>query len=232
MRPKFRSWFHKAFQSTQIILHSIIIIYLQIRYDVGQSSQNDFFSSPEPTSFPVSPPAYACGDSTCSFEESTETCPVDCAGKEIETTFEYNVGSSGNMFVVRAKRDIAISSFAINPNSRGYGAVKVYTRAGNYTNHEQSSVGWDLIFDNPLVKHKRRGMETDLGDFHKQVIIAGGSFQSFFVTSSKGMVYQMGKQEFAVFESDESMEILEGIGTDGEFEGKIFSPMVWGGKIR
>jgi hypothetical protein len=179
----------------------------------------------------MSEPTFTCGDSICHVGEDSNACPADCAGKELETTYEFSLGSSGNMFTVNASRDVVISSFAINSMARGYGAVSVYTRLGGYTGREESSAGWTLIYSRKNVMHSRRGQPTELGDFDKGVFVAGGTSQSFYVTSSKGLVYSLGTNEDDVFVRDEALEILEGIGTESDFSGPIFSPRVWGGKI-
>ena len=173
-----------------------------------------------------------CGDSMCGKSEDFDSCPIDCARRELQTTFEFSLGSSGNMFTVEAQRDIAVSSFAINAMSRGEGEVKVYTRNGSYNGHVQSSEGWELIYHNHIVVHNRRGRRTELGDFANAVIIKSGATQSFFVTSSKGLVYKEGTKESAEFVRDESLVIHEGLGTTGEFSGDPFSPRVFGGIIR
>ena len=166
------------------------------------------------------------------MNEDTSSCPADCAGKELETTFEFTLGSSGNMFEVEALRDISISSFVINAMSRGTGAVEVYARNGSYSGHEESSVGWELIYDNPAVAHNRRGQPTELGDLGNVVSIAEGFSKSFFVASSKSLVYQLGTEEGAPFVSDESLVIYEGVGTYSVFTGAPHSPRVFGGIIR
>ena len=136
------------------------------------------------------------------------------------------------MFIVKALRDITISSIAINSMTRGVGGVKVYTRAGSYSDHEQSRDGWTLIYDNSLVTLQRRGVPTELGNFNKGITIAGGTIQSFFVASTKGLVYKEGTAEFAPFSSDDSLVIFEGRGTDENFSTMAHIPRVWGGIIR
>ena len=153
-------------------------------------------------------------------------------GNELETTFEYDLGSGGSMFTVEAKQNILITSLAINSNSRGAGEVKIYTREGGYSGHVNSSDGWELIYDNPSAMHSRRGQATELGDFEQGVRIAKGMSQSFFVSSSKGLVYKSGDQENSSFTSDQSLSILEGIGTDESFSDMIHTPRVWSGIIR
>ena len=80
--------------------------------------------------------------------------------------------------------------------------------------------------------HNRRGQPTELGDFDSAVSIEGGSVRSFFVTSSKNVVYQEGTAEGAPFAEDESLGILEGIGTADRFGRGTFSPRVFGGRVR
>ena len=173
-----------------------------------------------------------CGDSVCSIDESSESCPVDCAGRELATTFDFSLGSGGVMFEVWAKRDVSIASLVINAMARGQGEAKVFTRDGSYSGHVQSSDGWTLIYDNPALVHNRRGQPTELGDFDSAVSIEGGNIRSFFVTSSKNLVYQEGTAEGALFAEDESLLIYEGIGTADRFGRGTFSPRVFGGRVR
>ncbi|KAL9181023.1 hypothetical protein ACHAXT_009828 [Thalassiosira profunda] len=183
-----------------------------------------------PTSAPVSSFG-ECGDFVCGIDESSESCPVDCAGRELETTFDFSLGSGGVVFELKAKRDVSVSSLVINAMARGQGEVKVYTRGGSYSGFLQSSDGWTLVYDNPALVHNRRGRPTALGNFDEAVSIRGGNVQSFFVTSSKHMVYQKGKEKGALFAEDESIAIFEGIGTTESFGGEIFSPRVFGGVV-
>jgi len=177
-------------------------------------------------------PDSECGNGICEMTEDSSSCPADCAGKELVTTFDFNLGSKGNMFSVEALRDVSISSLVINAMSKGRGEVKVYTRKGGYTDHELSSQSWELIYSNQAVVHKKRGQPTEIGDFAKPVLIKSGSIQSFFVHSSKSLVYTAGTQEGVPFASDDSIVLYEGIGTTNEFDGTTYSPRVWGGIVR
>ena len=175
---------------------------------------------------------YACGDGLCAMTEDSHSCPADCAGKELETTFKFNLGSSGVMFTVKALRDISITSLVVNAMSRGEGTVKVYTRDGSYNGHELKWKDWELIYNNPAVIHGRRGQYTELGGFQQNIPIAKGETQSFFVISTKGLVYKAGKKEGDLFTSNNAIEIYEGIGTTDEISGAIYSPRVFGGIVR
>ena len=191
-----------------------MIILLYARYDVHQTQ------------------SALCGDDMCDMTEDSQSCPDDCSGKEILTTFDFNLGSSGNMFSVEALRDVSVTSLVINAMSKGRGEVKVYTRNGSYTGHESSEQGWNLIYSNQAVVHKKRGQPTELGDFSKPVMIKSGDIQSFFVHSSNSLVYTAGTKEGDTYVSDDSIVIYEGIGTTGIFSGVTYSPRVWGGIIR
>lgn len=186
--------------------------------------------TPEPTSLPSDKPT-PCGNSFCDHDENASTCPVDCQGRVVETTFDYNLGSSANMFTIDVYRNIRITSMTINSGSKGRGWVQVYTRQGDFSDHIQSSDGWELIYNNTELMHGRRGEYTELGEFEQSVLIAGGTSQSFYVTSTKGLVYKLGTGEGASKFGDESLTILEGIGTDVGFTGRTFAPRVWGGRI-
>ena len=188
-----------------------------------------------PTSSPFGStgPSDVCGDSICSTNEDSDTCSADCAERELTTTFNFSLGSEGNIFEVVALRDLSVSSLVINAMTQGQGAVKVYSRDGSYSGHEQNSEGWELIYDNPSVTHMKRGQATELGNFETAVLINSGATQSFFVSSSRGLVYRAGTHEGVAFASDESIIVKEGIGTTGEFDGSTtYSPRIFGGIIR
>ena len=194
--------------------------------------------SKEPTMVPSKSPINSgsddseCGDGICEMMEDSESCPDDCSGKELVTTFDFNLGSSGNMFSVEALRDVSISSLVINAMSKGKGEVKVYTRKGSYTGHELNSQGWELIYSNNAVVHKKGGQPTELGDFSIPVTMKSGSIKSFFVHSSKSLVYTAGTREGDPYVSDDSIVIFEGIGTTDEFDGNTYLPRVWSGIVR
>ena len=136
------------------------------------------------------------------------------------------------MFTVEAKRNVLIESLVINSSSKGEGAVKVYTRRGGYAGHTSNPEGWYLVYNNPALIHGRRGQYTELGGFQQNIPIAKGKTQSFFVISTKGLVYKAGKKEGDLFTSNNAIEIYEGIGTTDEISGAIYSPRVFGGIVR
>ena len=214
--------------------------YANVLMTFGDQNMNPPTKQPskEPTKLPSLSPIESgsddskCGNGICEMTEGSEVCPADCAGKELVTTFDFNLGSSGNMFSIEALRDVSITSLVINAMSKGQGEVKVYTRKGSYTGYELKSQGWEPIYSNQAVVHKKRGQLTELGYFAKPVSIKNGSIQSFFVHSSKSLVYTTGTQEGIPYVSDDSIVIFEGIGTTDEFVGKTHSPRVWGGIVR
>jgi hypothetical protein len=167
----------------------------------------------------------------CSSDETSESCPADCSGKELGTTYDFNLGSSSVIFTVNALRDVFITSLAINAMARGNGRVMVYTRDGEYSNAESSSDGWTLVYDK-TVFHQPRGLVTELGEFNSGVIIGAGTSKSFYIESTKKLVYKSGTEELAPYSSDGVLAILEGIGLNNNFTGPVYTPRVWSGKIR
>ena len=134
------------------------------------------------------------------------------------------------MFTVKALSDIVITSFDINTMFRIVGEVKVYTKSGDYSGYESVGIGWNLIYDNASLQMKGRGKPTEL-DGVMPVNISRGQYQSFYVWSQEKLVYKRGTQEGAPYVSDDNMIVYEGIGLNGFFGVRRFSPRVWSGTI-
>ena len=134
------------------------------------------------------------------------------------------------MFTVKALNDIVITSFDINTMFRVVGEVKVYTRSGFYSGYENVGIGWDLIYDNASLQMKGRGKPTEI-DGVMPVSLSRGQYQSFYVWSEEKLVYKRGTQEGAPYVSDDNMIVYEGIGLNGFFGVRRFSPRVWSGTI-
>ena len=179
----------------------------------------------------LSQPTVSCGDEYCDSNENSTICPSDCIDYSLETTYDYDSGTNGNMFVVKALSDVSITSLSINSMTRGVGAVKVYTRKGSYLGRERSEEGWTLIYDDPSTQLSRRGRTTKLDNFEVAMNLSGGDYQSFYVWAEQKLVYKRGKLERLPFASDESLVIFEGIGVKGHFGPIIYTPRVWGGTI-
>ena len=188
-------------------------------------------SSSPVTSLPTQLPTSKCGDAVCGPAESSHTCPSDCVTKELETTFSFSLGSTGAMFDIKADSDVTVRSFDINAMSRGYGNVEIYTRQGSYQGHEQSRVGWTLVYNN-TVEHNKRGEATELGELENKVQILANSTQGFYITSTRSLLYISGTSELQPFTRDDVLTVFEGVGTEGSFAGAIHSPRVWSGRIR
>ena len=54
----------------------------------------------KPTVIPTLSPTRSinlpCGNSICDGDENSSTCPIDCLGRVLSSTFEYSLGSGGN----------------------------------------------------------------------------------------------------------------------------------------
>ncbi|KAL7554742.1 hypothetical protein ACHAWF_018272 [Thalassiosira exigua] len=185
-------------------------------------------------------PAYAdvmmdfgkCGDKYCGANEDSILCPSDCVDHTLETTYEYDSGSNGNMFHLQALNDITITSLDINTMTRGTGAVKVYARMGRYWGHEQSIEEWDMIFSS-TIHMNGRGRPTRLG--LEPFKLARRQYYSFYVWAESKVVYKRGFMESLMeqlpFAYDASLIIFEGIGVKGHFGSTVYSPRVWSGGI-
>ena len=153
-----------------------------------------------------------CGNGSCEQDETSTTCPIDCTSLSLETTNVAAKGATGAMFVVKALRDVNITSFDFFGAVANTNLVQIYTRNGPYTGHERASDGWDLVFDNSFVDIKGRFDPTFLGSFSTQVHIAAYDFQSFYIYSPSKVMYRGGTTEGALVSSNDDIEFFEGIG--------------------
>ena len=172
-----------------------------------------------------------CGNAVCDNDETATSCAVDCTENRLETTFDFDLGSGGAMFTILAQRNIEVNALSINSMSHGDGTVTVYSRPGGYEGHTDSDEGWTLVLDKSGIYHQRRGSKTEIGAFDQSITVPAGTNQSFFVSSTRGLVYKAGSVEGGVFSRNDALSILEGIGTDETFSGTLYSPRVWSGSV-
>ncbi len=154
----------------------------------------------------------------------------ECIDYTLPTTYAYDSGSNGNMFAVKALRDVVITSLDINTMYRGNGAVKVYSRPGGYAGHI-SIDGWQLVYDNSSTELNGRGRATPLARGFTSVSVRSGEYHSFYVYSEEKLVYKRGYIEGLIYVNDRSLAIYQGIGMRGHFGSVVYSPRVWSGTI-
>lgn len=154
-----------------------------------------------------------CGNSICEVYESAATCPADCRDLSLVTTDVAAKGAEGAMFVIKALRDVNITSLDFFGASVNTNLVQVWTRSGPYVGHVGSRASWEKVFDNSSVQIKGRVEPTPLGGFTSEVHVSANEYQSFYVYSPSKVLYRAGTSEGAPFASNDAIEFYEGIGT-------------------
>jgi hypothetical protein len=154
-----------------------------------------------------------CGNSICEVYESAATCPADCRDLSLVTTDVAAKGAEGAMFVIKALRDVNITSLDFFGASVNTNLVQVWTRSGPYVGHVGSRASWEKVFDNSSVQIKGRVEPTALGGFTSEVHVSANEYQSFYVYSPSKVLYRAGTSEGAPFASNDAIEFYEGIGT-------------------
>eukprot|EP00804_Cyclotella_cryptica_P000077 CCRYP_013734-RC/>CCRYP_013734-RC protein AED:0.05 eAED:0.05 QI:386/1/1/1/0.62/0.55/9/209/1800 len=189
-----------------------------------------------PSTNPTSPPSDSCDNGTCESNETSSSCPQDCANVILTAHDAGTNGAPGIMFDLMASRDVVVRSFDFYTDAARYDVVEVYTRLGGYSGNELVVSGWTLIHSKNVTQMGRNTLTT-LGDFDTGVTIRAGSTQSFFIYTGFYIMYDKGTVEGQVLASDASLVIYEGVGIGSKFPGAgatgvVFSPRVFKGDIR
>jgi len=131
-----------------------------------------------------------------------------------------DANSKGVMFTLMAlQQDVHITSFDIRVKKDSNAQVMVYTRSGDYTGSKYSNEGWELIFDDSVQAMK--GKLTNIGQLNRDILIAAGQQQSFYLYAKKGILYEGGKSQGNTFASDGKVAIQEGIALKKEFQQEV-----------
>jgi len=97
--------------------------------------------------------------------------------------------------------------------------VMVYTRSGDYTGSEFNDEGWTSILDASVQAVK--GELTNIGQLNRDILIAAGQQQSFYLYAKKGILYEEGKNQGDTFASDGVVAIQEGVALKKEFQQEV-----------
>eukprot|EP00970_Alexandrium_tamarense_P016534 scaffold6744_cov103-Alexandrium_tamarense.AAC.1 len=101
--------------------------------------------SKTPTKKPTASPVTSCGNGICELNEYSDVCQADCGSQTLTTNTVDGSGAPGAMFQVKAvRRDIKVTSLSFFSGSVNTDLVEVYTRPGEYIDHELSQDGWEL----------------------------------------------------------------------------------------
>ena len=189
-----------------------------------------------PTSKPTNEPTQRCGNGFCEMSEHSSSCPADCSNRELSVVTDSTKGAPGIMFWVKAyARDIGISSFKFFSWSTTASLVQIYTRVGKYTGFEFEQSEWTLVYEETVQLNGDDDVMTEL-ILIDDVTVSLNSTQSFFIWISNGnMKYEAGTSEGSLLDSDDFIEIHEGIGLTSKFTGSsenIYSPRIFNGMLR
>jgi hypothetical protein len=188
-----------------------------------------------PSARPTLSPLDSCDNGICEAHESTATCLFDCSDLVLIANGIGNRGAQGTMFQIKAKRDIAVTSFDFYGSSIRRDLVEVYTRAGSYKGHELSETGWTLLFSDDVDQLGRNDL-AQIGGLDTEVAIAADEVQSFFIWTENVLMYSGGNREGGLHSSNDAVEFYEGIGITSKFSGnyadEVYSPRVFSGLIR
>ena len=189
-----------------------------------------------PTASPTNQPTQKCGNGFCEISEQSSSCPVDCSNRELSVVTDSTKGAPGIMFSIKAyARDIGISAFKFFSWSTTASLVQIYKRAGKYTGFEFDPSQWELVYEETVQLNSDADLMTEL-NLMDNVAISLGSTQSFFIWISNGnMKYEAGTSEGSLLDSDDFIELYEGIGLTSKFTGSsenIYNPRIFTGIVR
>lgn len=147
------------------------------------------------------------------------------------TTFNSNNALDGAMFDVVAKQDIHVIGFDLNlsDNSGNPHNVLVYSKQGSYFGFEFDASAWTLLGAASVIS---AGPDSPTAlPLALDVRISTGTTQAFYVTTQgTAMEYTNGTSEGAVYTSNASFDLLEGVGSVQNFGG-IYSPRIFNGNV-
>lgn len=201
--------------------------YARVEITFGPQAQG---AAPDPTPLPTSKPTMdPCGNKVCDADETPASCPSDCVVKSLKTLTEVDASSRGQILTVSATTGVTIFSLDVISRRAGDSNVQVYTRPNGYLGYEESNSSWELILDKTITM--RRGYRSNLGAFDREVDVAPGSTQSFYVWNGQGMMYTRGNGSGAGFASDGALVISEGVAVRNLF-GEVVGNAEYSGWIR
>lgn len=145
----------------------------------------------------------------------------------LQTTFAAGNGQNGNFFDLVAVVDVRINAFSIHTTTGG--DVEVYYKTGSYAGAETDSTQWTFIGTVNVVS-AGSGVPTLLPIAINVDILAGDTASFYVTTTTTDVDYTNGITEFAVYNTDGFLSILEGRGVQYPFAGNYF-PRIWNGIV-
>ena len=147
----------------------------------------------------------------------------------LTTTFNDNNLQNGNMFSMKAAKDLEVDSLDINPNSSGSCGYEIYTST--------SALSMSTATDSSKWTLRQSGTVTVTGGTAKNIALTtpvemtANQTLAWYVTfTSCGVRYTNGSSFGAVYASNSDLTIYEGYGKAYAFS-STFSPRVWNGTV-
>jgi M6 family metalloprotease-like protein len=152
----------------------------------------------------------------------------------LETTYIGGTEQAGNMFDILAFEDIVVTGFDIHCTSKAQLTVEIYTKAETYVGNENQCSKWTLISTVTTVG-RGAGTPTPLpANSFDPVSIGQFRVQAFYITiktsDGKGMRYTRGTGRGTVIAADNSLAVLEGVGSSYAC-GRFFVDRIWNGVV-
>ena len=138
----------------------------------------------------------------------------------------------GNMFDLKALKDLSIVNFEIAIQQREEYSVEIYTLAGSFDGFARSADAWTAIGSSTVNgAGSRERVPLHQNDID-EVQITAGSTQAFYVTlPGRGYLsYSFGSNFGAVYASDDNLQFMQGSGIAYPFFWE-FRPRIFNGAI-
>lgn len=152
----------------------------------------------------------------------------------LETTFIGGTQQAGNMFDILAFEDIVVTGFDIHCNLTSQITVEIYTKPESHVGFEKNCSKWTRISTVTMVG-RGPGKPTPL-PANSFVPVSIGQFrtQAFYITlrrtDGKGLLYTKGTGRGALIAADNSLAVLEGVGSAYAC-GRIFPDRIFNGVV-
>jgi len=155
---------------------------------------------------------------------------------KLETTFTGNsVGGAGNMFDVRAKKDLSITNFAVHANAATTVVIEIRKKKtpGSFQGSQSSSGDWEYLGKAEFVSNGAgQPSLLPLGSFNP-VYVKSGDVQAFYLTfqaSTNVNRYSSGIKLGGVYKENNDIQIFEGY-AKGYLFGADYYPRVFNGQV-
>lgn len=164
-------------------------------------------------------------------EKQNVLCEGKCESR-LETLINGENGSYGNMFEVRAKKDLFIDSVEFYCDLKQEVSYEIYSKSGTYNGFEKSPDDWTLV-SKGTVMAGGPNTPTSTPEFDSPFLLEAGLSRAFYVTLlNPDIRYTFADTEGEVFTADDNLEILVGIGVAAYPFGPFFyRPRLFNGAV-